>query len=100
EQASRRIALKKANRLADDPGVNLIPQPGYRSLPHVLDLCHTQILGDALRDIKKEYRQRKNSPHMMDTGRKKAIEIDCITVRKCHQRQGRTDNGRVEDVVK
>ncbi len=100
EQASRRIALKKANRLADDLSVYLIPQPGHRGLPNVLDLRHTQILGNAFRDIKKNHCQRENSPDIVDGRRKKPVEKDRMAVRKCHQRQGRTDNGWVQDVVK
>src|ERR1700687_492777 len=100
EQASGRIDLKKSNRLADDLGVHLIPQPGHRRLPHVLDLRHAQILGDAFRNIKKDYRKRKNSPHVVDAGRKKPVEIDGMAVRKSHQWQSRTNNGWVKNVVK
>src|SRR5258708_17667147 len=92
--------MKKSNRLADAFGVLLIPKPGHRSLPYVLNLRHAQILRDAFRNIKKDYRQRKNSPYVVNSGRKKPVEIDGMTVRKCHQWQGRTDNGWVKDVVK
>jgi len=93
DQASRGFAFDKANRLADDLGVNLFLTL-LPSLPHVLDLCHTQY-SDALRDIKKEYRPRKNSPHVMDPGRKKTLEIDRITVRKMSaSARVETDNGR------
>src|SRR5205814_208931 len=72
----------------------------FPSFPHVLDLGDTHILRDAFRDVKKDHRQGKNRPHMVDTARKKSVEIDRITVGKCHQWQGRTDHGGVKDVIK
>src|SRR6266566_1810127 len=55
EQTARRIGLKETNRLANDLGVYLVPQPGDRSLSYVLNLRDAQILGDTLRDIKKNH---------------------------------------------
>ncbi len=55
EQTARRIGLKETNRLANDLGVYLVPQPGDRSLSYVLNLRDAQILGDTFRDIKKNH---------------------------------------------